>query len=485
MSSGILIRVDANADIGSGHALRCLAIAEACAEYDLPVTVISAMMPDSIVERWTAEGATVLRSSFEIASSEDAHLTRVTAQERTCSWVIVDGYSFGTEYQQRLQKAPFKILVIDDLGGGEFFADAILNQNLHADADLYGSASRLLLGSTYTLFRSEFRNQVSRAHRIPPRATKILITFGGSDSGNYTESAVESLMRLSERNIDVRIMIGASYAHAATLARRAEGADFPIQIVHNCSRPSDLMRWCDLAISAAGSTSWELAFLGVPFIAISTVENQDAIARTLHQEQIAMVVDSGGNLADAVEELRCDEEQRLRMSQKGSALFDGQGVYRVLQVLDIIDLRLDPATRRDAELLFRWSNDAEVRQASFHSEPIAWDEHLRWLEQKLESADCAIWIARKSDGQPVGVVRLEKDQIGVSVAPAFRGRGYGSRIIALGVRKALAVFRPGVIYALIKTDNRRSCAAFESAGFAYAEALTVGGDKALRYVYSC
>lgn len=127
-------------------------------------------------------------------------------------------------------------------------------------------------------------------------------------------------------------------------------------------------------------------------------------------------------------------------------------------------LHCRPATFNDASILFSWANDADVRANSLSPEPIAWDAHVKWLEEKLASKDTVMFVFILGN-TPIGQVRLENIEpywvIGYSVDKKYRGRGFGGQFLNYLIKETK--FRP--LYGAVKTDNLGSLRAFEKAGF--------------------
>lgn len=132
---------------------------------------------------------------------------------------------------------------------------------------------------------------------------------------------------------------------------------------------------------------------------------------------------------------------------------DRQGSYRQR----VAGVTLRAATFDDAALLHQWTNDPETRRQSFSTEPVPWDTHLAWVKRVLDDPERSLYIAE--DGGPVGMVRLDREVISLSVAPERRGQGYAVALIA-------AARAEGGSIAEVKPTNDRSIRAFRSAGFA-------------------
>jgi RimJ/RimL family protein N-acetyltransferase len=131
-------------------------------------------------------------------------------------------------------------------------------------------------------------------------------------------------------------------------------------------------------------------------------------------------------------------------------------------------VKLRPATADDADLLLAWRNDPATRAASFSSDEITRDQHVRWLEGKLDDERCALLIVEES-GEPVGQVRLERDgntaEVHIALAPAARGRAIGRQALRAAVALVPATLGVRRVEARVKDDNEASLRTFQAAGF--------------------
>ena len=156
----LAVRVDANAAIGLGHAMRMLALTQAARDGGHAVAIISTGLPNSIAARFAAEGATLHPLPAGLDLAEDARHTAHLA--RTAHWLVLDGYRFTPPYLADLRRADAPpLLAIDDGGhtAGSSDLDALLNPNLHAIEALHPghpASCRRLLGAAWALLRREF-----------------------------------------------------------------------------------------------------------------------------------------------------------------------------------------------------------------------------------------------------------------------------------------------------------------------------------------
>jgi UDP-2,4-diacetamido-2,4,6-trideoxy-beta-L-altropyranose hydrolase len=193
--------------------------------------------------------------------------------------VVVDGYHFIPEYHEVLRAGGRRVLAVDDMVHlRRYPADALLNQNLSADASRYESrvenGTALLLGPRYALLRREFR-AVAADRRLPARPPRrVLVSFGGGDHENFTGRILANLAAGDSRHLEVKVLAGAANPHADTLRQQVAGLPFACEIRVAEENVADVMAWADAAVTAAGSTVWELAALRLPALIGGHEDNQ-------------------------------------------------------------------------------------------------------------------------------------------------------------------------------------------------------------------
>lgn len=337
----LLIRADAGVEVGTGHVMRCLALAQAWQDIGGNVVLTYASLPSSLVERLLDEGLQVVNLKTQIGVQEDVIKTLDVAREYNVEWIIADGYLFGAEYQLTIKMAGYKLLLIDDFGhASHYFSDIVINQNLSADESLYISRepeTSLLLGTRYVLLRREFFPWRKWHRKVRDTASNILIMMGGSDFNNVTSTILNSLKNLDISHLNIKVIVGASNPHSEMLGE-VISADPAIKLVLDPTNIPELMAWADLAVSAGGSTSWELAFMGVPNFTVVVADNQLQISDALHDHGASV------NLG-RFDEIRSDQlekyvrilistiDKRKMMSKLSQELVDGCGAIRVVKKL--------------------------------------------------------------------------------------------------------------------------------------------------------
>jgi UDP-2,4-diacetamido-2,4,6-trideoxy-beta-L-altropyranose hydrolase len=337
----LLIRADASTAIGSGHVTRCLALANAWQDAGGRVCYLMAENIPAL-DQWLArENVEQARFSVEPGSKEDAEQTAAWAHRLDVSWVVVDGYRFRPDYVRTLKASGMRVLFLDDDARFDSYAaDVVLNQNIEANEGMYGKrapGTRLLLGADYVLLRPEFLRE-PRTRVIAGVGRKLLVTMGGSDPENVTLKVLQALSGMAGTDFAATIVVGGGNPHHVSLQAVAESLPGKICLERNPANMARLMSMADVAISAAGGTCWELAFLGVPMIVIVLTSDQEANASAISQQGAALSLGrhatlSPRQISDALRDVLNDVERRRAMSERGQRLVDGQGAARVVEFI--------------------------------------------------------------------------------------------------------------------------------------------------------
>jgi UDP-2,4-diacetamido-2,4,6-trideoxy-beta-L-altropyranose hydrolase len=334
------IRADASAEIGTGHVMRCLALAQAWQDAGGTAIFALAESTPAILSRLTAEDFEAIGIRASRGSSEDAQSTLGLRRSHNVDLIVLDGYAFGSEYQRRM-KASANLLVVDDNGEtGQFHGDFLLNQNLHACDTMYvgrGPKAKLLLGPKFALMRREFTKWRGWSREIPSIGRRLLITMGGTDPQDLTSRILEAIPLVKVKNLEVRIAVSGSNPRISELITACKKSKCTARVEVDSSMPI-LMAWADLAVAAAGSTCWEMCMFGLPAVLIDVADNQRRIAAALTSREISVHL---GNTRDVivetiaaqVERLLRSQERREAMSQKARNLVDGHGAQRVVTEL--------------------------------------------------------------------------------------------------------------------------------------------------------
>ena len=337
----LLIRADASVSAGTGHVMRCLALAQAWRYSGGAVIFAMAKATNAIQERLRSEPVRVIPIHAEPGSAGDLQRTIDAARNHKAEWLVMDGYHFSAHYVSELQNV-LPVLFMDDNGELESYSSAlVLNQNAHARTEMYvkrAPHTRLLLGPRYALLRNEFTTYCNWMRETTERGFRVLITMGGSDPQNLTPRVLSVLAGISIADLLIRVVVGGSAENQSAIAKSAEKFPGRVEVMSNVANMAELMAWADLAVAGAGTTCWEMCLLGLPAILIVAAENQRFIAARL--EEIGAAINAGpaesvndASLAQMAAELLGNRKRRFQMSQSARQLVDGKGRERVLEMM--------------------------------------------------------------------------------------------------------------------------------------------------------
>ncbi|MCK4791586.1 MAG: UDP-2,4-diacetamido-2,4,6-trideoxy-beta-L-altropyranose hydrolase, partial [Desulfobacteraceae bacterium] len=282
----LIIRVDAGTQIGTGHLMRCLALAQAWEDEGGEVTFVTACQTEGLLQRLRGEGFDIHELARPYPEPSDWDYTKGILAAYPNVWVVLDGYHFDEVYQQQVKEAGHRLLMIDDMAHlKHYYADIVLNQNLHAEQLHYAREpyTRLLLGTRYVLLRREFLAWRDWKREIPEIAQRVLVTLGGSDPENHTLKVIQALQEVDIPALEATVVIGASNPHTDVLEAAIRQSQTPIRLICNATNMPELMAWADVAVSAAGATVWELAWMRTPSVILIQADNQRRVAEELHQ----------------------------------------------------------------------------------------------------------------------------------------------------------------------------------------------------------
>lgn len=377
-------------------------------------------------------------------------------------WVALDGYAVTEADQQAARRYARRVVVIDDHETiGVYTADLVVDQNVGAESRAYHGASShttVLRGPKFALLRREFRTAVAGCAEAARRhGRRVAISLGGHPSPS-TRALVAS--------------VGDALVSLEVETVALEGRDDVARVLVGC----------DEALAAAGSTAYELCCVGVPAVLFAVADNQEPVGTGLAQHGAAVFLGPVESVdpveaAKALQELLGDPNRLAAASRAGRRLVDGRGAARVVAAMRARQLHLRPARLDDAALLWRWVNDPEVRRHALRTDPIGWDEHLRWFRSRHSSPDTILWIA-ELDGSPIGQLRLDvsadRVEMDYSVDVGSRGAGWGAAILVAGRAEWADKGRDLVLEGVVKEGNVASHESFLAAGFDPCDPLHAG-----------
>jgi UDP-2,4-diacetamido-2,4,6-trideoxy-beta-L-altropyranose hydrolase len=462
----VAIRADASSMIGTGHVMRCLALADALRARGAAICFVSRAHPGHAFERIHGAGfeLLVLPAPYEsIAGSpadrrpvhahwlgvdwtRDAAETRAALEHRPYDWLVVDHYALDARWEQAVRPVAPRIAAIDDLADREHAVELLLDQNLVAGmesryAGLLPADATVLLGPEYALLQAEFGPAHAVARPREGMIRRVLVQFGGFDTHGLIPRVVSALGRIAPAAFEAEIVVPRDFPRAGRLAPDGAPAPGHLRFVDPVPSLAPMMAAADLAIGACGIAAWERLCVGLPALVVSVAENQRPIAEELGRRGLVRYLGHH----DAVDATELERELRAVLgapldpawSQRCLGVVDGRGATRVAAVLAAgpeTPLRTRPAEMQDAERLLAWANDPATRRNGFSPDRIEPDE-----------GDCVLSF---------------------SVSPAFRGKGLGAPLLARGLDALRADNMGGVsVSGWVRVENAASRRIFERLGF--------------------
>lgn len=359
----VVFRTDASFDIGTGHVMRCLTLAEALRQRGASCRFVCRDHPGNLIDLIRQRGFNVHALPFDIHWSvpenstpthaswlgadwqTDAELTKVGAGETAVDWLIVDHYALDARWERALAPHYRKLMVIDDLADRPHACDLLLDQTFGREAadycPLVPADCHLLCGSQYALLRSEFAalRPYSLQRRDRPVLRELLITMGGVDKDNATGQVLQAL-RTCSLPVDcwITVVMGPTAPWLDDVKRLAQDMPWPTRVLVGVSDMAQLMADNDLAIGAAGATSWERCCLGLPTIMLVLAENQRKVAQGLEQSGGVKLINLGQSTTTQLRELLLslidDPAQLLNMTDCAAGVADGSGVDAVMRQME-------------------------------------------------------------------------------------------------------------------------------------------------------
>ena len=355
----VAFRTDASSQIGTGHVMRCLTLAdvlrERAAECQFVCREHEGHLMDHIRSRGYELHALPRPSENASLTSELAHASWLGVDWQTDvdqthqalgsevrDWLIVDHYALDYRWESALRSSCKRIMVIDDLADRQHDCDLLLNQNYGSSAELYRglvpSDSAQCYGPEYALLKPVYAQRRAQLLARDGPVRRVLIYFGGGeDATNLTCLAVQAFQTPELSHIQLEIVIGASYAHQSSLEElvmQHGNATIHLQLPDL----ADLMALADLAIGAGGVTTWERCCIGLPAIVISIAENQRPACEALSADNIIHYL---GHVDQVTSELIRDRvlffvknsDLLCDISARGLKLVSGSGASKVIKIL--------------------------------------------------------------------------------------------------------------------------------------------------------
>jgi UDP-2,4-diacetamido-2,4,6-trideoxy-beta-L-altropyranose hydrolase len=296
-----------------------------------------------LIEKIKSRGFVLSIIPETLSMEEDVKCFTMLSKKHNAEVVITDNYHFTDDYLKYLRQNLRVIVSIDDIAETFFCSDILINQNINATKEIYhgkiSNGTKLFLGPRYAILGSEFCSYHSLEREFDT-VKKVLVTLGGVDFENQTLSVLRALDKVEE-DFSVTVVLGVSNPHMEELVSFAESSQRAIMVLVNVNNMAELMYNADMAISASGSTSWELCCVGLPIIMMALADNQRNIGERLSEAGISINLGWFNDVTDtmiqeSVKSLISDQQLRVSMRERGKTLVDGNGAARIADEIEML-----------------------------------------------------------------------------------------------------------------------------------------------------
>ena len=490
----VVFRTDASAQIGSGHVMRCLTLADALRDRGAEVMFVCREHAGNLCDFIENKGYQLCRllapaercsvldwnqhaNWLGVHWEQDARET-ISSFDR-CDWLIVDHYALDRKWETLIRPTAEKIMVLDDLADRHHDCDLLLDQNYYPAMSsryekLVSDTCQQLIGPKYSLLREEFILQRNKLSPKEGAVSRALIFLGGNDPSNVTEKVLKAIHNSGLVDLTIDVVIGSGNSNKDSISALCAASLPKVNIHCQIDNMAELMVKADFVVCSGGTITWERCCLGIPAIVIATAENQVDLSSFNAKSGLCLYLGRSKNVSiEKIENalsLFCNAPELLQsFSDKSKDVVDGRGVNRLLGVLDPIKVYLRSATLNDCDSIYEWRNAEETRKYIFDSQPIPFEVHQQWFHRSLSDPNRLIYIA-EVNRSAVGVLRydISKEEAVVSIylVPGEHPAGTGTAIIKKG-SEWLRKNRPDIraVQADILPQNISSINAFSTAGY--------------------
>lgn len=458
----VLIRADGNNKVGLGHISRCCALAGMLKD-DFDIFFHTRTSEQAVLDEIKKYCTDVSVLNDAITYKDEASLW-VSALNRD-EIVVLDGYKFDTNYQEKIKEKGCTLVCIDDINAYHFVADAVINHAPGIKKEIYSAEAytQFYLGIEYVLLKKIFLDEALKQPAIANlKQSPILVCFGGADPNNITGQTLKEIIHLFPQKT-INVVIGIAYAHLQLLKQFAI-TNTCVEL-HQNIQPEEmlaLMQQSHIAVTSASTTALEYICVKGNLFLKCIADNQKEMYASLIEKNSAYSFEKINEKIFSTDNI-CNQH----------ALIDGKSRWRLKKIFYELSSANEIVFRKAkpdmADLLFNWINDPEVRTQSLLTKPISYAEHSNWFTKKIADKNCYLYIVYNSS-LPIGMIRFDINYnsctISYLVDKSQRGKGIGTSIIKLGIEqfKNDSNFK-GFLKAVVKNINIASLKIFDKCGF--------------------
>lgn len=454
----VIIRADSSSTIGTGHIMRDLVLAKQFK--NRKVVFATRNLPGNINHK-------IKEAGYEIASLESNNISELTAVAKRydADTVVLDRYGIDyTEERKLKEKTNATIFVLDDTYE-KHYCDILLNHNIYADPNRYKGLvpphCELRCGSKFTLLRDEFIEAKKKKNLYSSSIThhgnlQVFIAMGGADHSNKNIEILKALEKFE--NIHAHIVT--TTANRNINALRIYVVDKKNVTLHiNTDKIANLMASSNFAIVTPSVTMNEVIFMGLPFVAIQTADNQQEMSRYLKAR--------GYPLLETFDDMQLQQE-----------------IEKMVDFLHIKLVNFINLSDEEKRMILAWRNHPKIRKWMFNKEPITLEKHLTYIDS-LPNRNDRLYFLVKHQNIGIGIIDFteidqteKKAHFGLYVAPSIKG--YGRLLMKLVITYGFHTLNLKTLVAEVYKENERAYTLYKKFGFCEVEHINVKNQVLLR-----
>ncbi len=497
----IIFRVDASLAIGTGHVMRCLTLAQVLKENGADVGFICRKHEGNLIDKIRLSGFIVheleaLKETEVDIRLAHSHWLGVTQQKdandcidilkaKKIDWLVVDHYSLDNQWEKRLKPYYEKLMAIDDLADRRYQCDILLDQTFGRQQKDYSilvpEDCKLLLGSQYALLRPEFAKW--RPYSIERRGhsefKQLLINMGGVDVDNVTEKILDELKLCSLSNdMSITVVMGGSAPHLESVKSKAITLPYKTEVKVDVGNMAEIMANSDIAIGAAGATTWERCCLGLPTIQIIIAKNQLFSAKILAHHNIVKLVK---NIQEIACLLESSTEWMNNVGNEALEICDGMGSYKVFNKMTDYKISLKGfgeadlcnyvnLSENDKLKALNMRNHSQIKKWMYNQDSISEEDHFEFIKNLEIDMGRRYFLVKQKDNIIGSInfskINFEKSvELGIYTNPFLQLKGAGGLLESAASQYAFIELNVKKIKLEVFSDNERAIHFYNKCGF--------------------
>lgn len=420
----IYFRADGNTDIGLGHVIRSLALADMLKD-EFDCIFVTRFVNDFIIKEIEQSCSGYIKLSEKKHKHFEEFLTYIKKEDT----VVLDNYFFTSDYQKQIKAIGCKLVCIDDMHDKHYYADAVINHGIGLKEEQFSTESytRLYLGWDYALLRKPFLNVIPRKRTEQKRC---LVCIGGLEKHNITANIVRLLEEIESVEV-IDVILGSAFLLKSELEKVIFNSTKKVNVFYSLSslEMTERMQIADFGILPASSISLEATAVGMPFLVGYYADNQEEYYYTLTSK----IKDIGlGNLLEISKLDKAFFEKKI--VQNDNISFDTEKIKSIFTnyicqgaINEVNFINYTELNRENKEKVLEYRNQEDVKKWMINNGEISLENHLSFINTLKKSTD-KYYFAAVRNNVLIGAAYITdctstSCSVGLFLGKKFRGKG--------------------------------------------------------------